>query len=138
MCPPADNKNVSKIESGTTVPASLSDTDRRRKRRAKMAQPVRVRPSEPGANDFDEVLATLDVCRNGIYFPTQRETYKQGMRLFVTFPFRGASEMNPEYIGQVVRIDRLPDGNLGVAVHLLQSIDLKTHGTQGRINYTNF
>ena len=138
MCPPADNKNVPKTEPDTTVPASLSETDRRRKRRAKMAQPVRVRPSEPGANDFDEVRATLDVCRNGIYFPTQRHTYKKGMRLFVTFPFRGESEMNPEYIGQVVRVDPLPDGQFAVAVHLLQSINLKSHGSDGRINYTNF
>jgi hypothetical protein len=103
-----------------------------------MAQPVRVRPSEPGAHDFDDVLATLDVCRDGIYFPTERDTYKEGMRLFVTFPFRGESEMDSEYIAQVVRIDRLPDGKFGVAVHLLQSIGLKGRGTHGRINYTNF
>lgn len=130
MCPPADNKSA-------VVPAALSDTDRRRKRRARMVQPVRVRPSEPISNDFDDVLGTINVCRDGIYFPTTRDTYKKGMRLFVTFPFRGHSEMNPEYIGQVVRIDQLPDGKLGIAVHLLHTINLKTYG-DGRINYTNF
>ena len=138
MCPPGDNQNAPKPELARTVPAALSDTDRRRKRRAKMTQPVRVRPSEPISNDFDEVLATINVCRDGIYFPTGRESYKEGMRLFVTFPYRGASEMNLEYIGRVVRIDRLPDGKLGVAVHLLQTINLKSQGVDGRVNYTNF
>ena len=110
--------------------APLPDLDRRGKRRAKVAQPVRVRPSEPGEKQFDEVQVTLNVCRNGIYFATERDSYYKHMRLFVTFPYsNGPGAINWEYIGQVVRVDRLPDGRRGIAVQLVMSINLKTYET---------
>ncbi len=41
------------------------------------------------------------------------------MRVFVTLPFGSAQDpMNCEYIGQVVRIESLPNGKVGIAVHL--------------------
>lgn len=104
--------------------------DRRDKRRARIAQPVRVRPSEPMQNGFDEVRATINVCRNGLYFDTERDSYKPGMRLFITFPFhRDASAINLEYIGRVVRLDRLANGRVGVAVHLLMTCNLQGGGS---------
>jgi hypothetical protein len=123
----------------TVTPLPPATDERRRKRRARVAQPVRVRPSEPIANDFDEVRATLNVCRDGIYFDTERDTYSKGMRLFITFPYhRDPNAINLEYIGQVVRLDRLPDGRQGVAVHLLMTINLKAGEEPGRrINYTS-
>lgn len=98
--------------------------ERRNKRRVKVAQQVRVRPSDAVGGEFDEVLATINVCRDGIYFPTLLNSYQKGLRLFVTFPY---SEMpgaiNLEYIGEVVRVDKLTHGRWGVAVHLKSSMN---------------
>lgn len=118
--------------------AALPDTERRHKRRAKVAQPVRVRPSEPRDNDFDEVRVTLNVCRDGLYFATQRDSYFKGLRLFITFPYQDhPGAINLEYIGKVVRVDRLADGRHGVAIHLLMSFNLKSQDTRGQIRYSD-
>lgn len=101
--------------------------DRRDKRRVKLAQPLRVRPSEPHGLQFDEVLVTINICRNGIYFATLEKDYKPGMRLFITFPYSGEpGAVNLEYIGRVVRVDNLPRGQNGVAVQLLMTVNLKS------------
>ncbi len=108
--------------------APLPDADRRNKRRVKIAQPVRVRPSEPGRTDFDEVSATLNVCRDGIYFPTELDSYYKGMRLFVTFPYsEEPGAINLEYIGEIVRVDKLLHGQHGIAVHLKTSVNVLGH-----------
>ena len=109
--------------------------DRRVKRRASISQPVRARPSEPIANGFDEVRGTINVCRDGLYFDTELDTYKPGMRLFITFPFYADhNAINLEYIGRVVRLDPRPDGRVGVAVHLLMTCNLQGVETRGSRN----
>ncbi|HEV8384893.1 MAG TPA: hypothetical protein VGQ11_08480, partial [Candidatus Acidoferrales bacterium] len=81
-------------------------SERRGKGRVRIAQKVRVRPSEPRGNDFDEVVDTLNVCRNGVYFASERAAYHPEMRLFVTYPYDvGHSAINQEYLGRVARID---------------------------------
>ena len=110
--------------------AALPDSERRKKGRAKISQPVRVRPSEPHGNDFDEVRVSINVCRNGIYFPSGRDSYYKGMRVFVTFPYSdGPGAINREYIGVVVRIDKLTHHRNGIAVHLLMRINLGSQNT---------
>ena len=95
-----------------------------------MAQKVRVRPSEPRGNDFDEVVDTLNVCRNGVYFASERASYQKDMRLFVTYPYDiGHGAINQEYLGLVVRIDQLPDGRRGIAVELKMKINLGARDT---------
>ena len=48
------------------------------------------------------------------------------MRLFVTLPFHSPSDpLDQEYIGQVTRIEDLPDGNRGIAVQLLSAAGIK-------------
>ncbi len=112
------------------VVAALPDSERRRKGRAKLSQPIRVRPSEPGGQEFDEVRVSLNVCRDGVYFPTERDSYYKGMRVFITFPYNdGPGAINLEYIGEVVRIDKLSHGRLGIAVHLKMRVNLGTHTT---------
>lgn len=104
--------------------------DRRNKRRVRVAQSVRIRPSEPMGAGFDEVQATINVCRDGIYFPTTLNSYQKGMRVFVTFPYSDMpGAINLEYIGEVVRVDKLTHGRLGVAVHLKTTINAV--GNQG-------
>lgn len=91
---------------------------------------MRVRPSEPRGNDFDEVVDTLNVCRNGVYFASERASYQKGMRLFVTYPYAtGHGAINQEYLGLVVRIDELPNGRRGIAVELKMKINLGARDT---------
>jgi hypothetical protein len=106
------------------------NSERRGKGRAKLVQKLRVRPSEPRGIDFDEVVETTNVCRTGVYFLTRRASYQKEMRLFVTYPYsteHGA--INQEYLGRVVRIDQLPDGQRGIAIHLQMKINLGARET---------
>jgi len=105
-----------------------SKSERRGKHRVRLPQLVRVRPSQ--TNDFDEIQSTINSGREGIYFGTESKFFFKGMRLLVTFPYstqHGA--INQEYIGEVVRIDALPEGRYGIAVHLKQRINLGTYET---------
>jgi len=71
------------------------------------------------------VLATVNSCRGGFYFATDSARYKKHLRLFVTFPYSDAvGAINRDYIGEVVRVDDLPDGGKGIAVNLLTTIGL--------------
>jgi hypothetical protein len=98
--------------------------EQRKSRRAKIARTVRVRPSEPRDEHFEDLPTSINASKEGIYFMTRRETYYPGMRVFVTFPFSSPHDpMNCEYVAQVVRVDKLPNNKFGVAVHLLMSVN---------------
>lgn len=100
------------------------DPNRRKYRRAKMAQSMRVRPSEPRDAHFEDLPVSVNASREGVYFTSRRDGYYAGMRVFVTFPFTSPNEpMNCEYIGQVVRVEKLPNSRFGVAVHLLMTLN---------------
>ena len=103
--------------------ARLTHPERRRKGRLKLPQTVRVRPSDPLRHDFDEILPTLNTSRDSIYFASKNEFYKEGMRLFVTYPYSdGPGSINRESLGKVVRIDDLGHGRRGIAVEILMPI----------------
>jgi len=94
-------------------------SEQRRNRRAKISKPMRVRPSEPRDDHFEDLPVSVNASRDGVFFQTRRTDYYKGMRVFVTLPFGSAQDpMNCEYIGQVVRIESLPNGKVGIAVHL--------------------
>jgi hypothetical protein len=98
--------------------------DKRRSRRAKMSRPLRVRPSDPQDDHFEDLPVSVNASREGIYFTTRRETYYAGMRVFVTFPYSSPHDpMNSEYVAQVVRVEKLPNGKFGVAVNLLMTVN---------------
>ena len=89
---------------------------------------IRVRPSSPVPGSLDEILKTLNVSRNGLYFGTARKSYFKGMRLFVTYPFDSApGAINRDYVAQVMRVDRLPNGLYGIAVRFSTTLYLGTH-----------
>jgi len=93
--------------------------EQRRSRRAKIAKPLRVRPSEPREDHFEDLPISVNASREGIYFTTRRNSYYKGMRVFVTFPFTLAHDpLNCEYVAQVVRVEELSKVKFGVAVHL--------------------
>ena len=98
--------------------------EQRRSRRAKMARPLRVRPSDPRDLHFEDLPVSVNVSKEGIYFQTRREAYYKGMRVFVTFPFSSPHDpMNCEYVAEVVRVEKLPNSKVGVAVHLVMTMN---------------
>jgi hypothetical protein len=109
-----------------------AQAEKRRNRRAKIAKPLRVRPSEPRDDHFEDLPVSVNASKDGIYFQTRRDDYYKGMRVFITFPFTSAHDpMNCEYVAEVVRIDKLPNNRFGVAVHLLMTVNYSS-GSQKR------
>jgi len=101
--------------------------ERRRSRRIRIGQPLRVSPSDPHDAHFEETSTTKNVSREGIYFFSKNQSYRVGMRLFVTLPYHFPSAPHDlEYLGQVARIENLPDGSRGIAVQLLSTIATKS------------
>jgi PilZ domain-containing protein len=101
-------------------------SEQRRHRRAKISKPLRVRPSEPRDEHFEEQLVSVNASRGGIYFTTRRATYYAGMRLFITFPFGSShDQMNCEYVARVVRVEPLPKDRFGIAVELLMTMNMQ-------------
>jgi hypothetical protein len=116
------------------VPEKLEKpvSDNRVGRRAKIARPVRVRPSEPRDDHFDDTPISVNASKSGIYFTTRLKSYYPGMRVFVTFPYSSPHDpMNCEYVAQVVRVEKLENGKTGVAVHLKMSVNYNTGGAAG-------
>jgi hypothetical protein len=104
--------------------------ERRKKTRTKIPRMIRVRPSEPTRDDFDEVLPTINASRNSVYFVPQNGIFKVNMRVFVTYPYEsGPGSLNQEFVGTVTRVDELPGNKQGVAVELLMAIYVGTKET---------
>jgi hypothetical protein len=97
--------------------------NRRRNRRLKIGQPLQVRPTDPQHEPFEDFGTTKNVSRDGFYFLSSRQSYREGMRVFVTLPYHSPAEPGDhQYIGQVIRIELLSDGQRGIAVQLLSSL----------------
>ena len=97
---------------------------KRKSKRAKIAKPVRVRPSDPRDEHFEDLPVSVNASREGIYFVSRRENYYPGMRVFVTFPYSSPHDpMNCEYVAQVMRVEKLPNGKTGVAVYLQMTLN---------------
>ncbi|MGH9736010.1 MAG: response regulator [Candidatus Acidiferrales bacterium] len=113
-----------KVESSAT-----SKTDRRRRKRAKMSSPVRVRLVD-SASPFQEVCNTVDVSRDGILFASPHSGYWAGQRLEVTFPYSTApSALNNPQAANVVRVFDLGGGLSGVGVQFASAS--ASRGTNG-------
>jgi len=111
--------------------------DKRVSRRAKIARPVRVRPSEPRDDHFEDLPISVNASKTGIYFTTRLHSYYPGMRVFVTFPYSSPHDpMNCEYVAQVVRVEKLENGRTGVAVHLKMSMNYKAGGPASARSYS--
>ncbi len=107
----------------------------RRSRRAKIAKPLRVRPSEPRDDHFEDLPISINASKEGIYFHTRRNNYYKGMRVFVTFPFTSAHDpMNCEYVAEVVRVEALANGRFGVALNLKMTVNYSAGAPPGSIS----
>jgi hypothetical protein len=106
-------------------------TEQRKSRRAKISKPVRVRPSDPLNEHFEDLPISVNASKEGIYFISRRKAcYYKGMRVFVTFPFSSPHDpLNCEYVAEVVRVEELPNGKSGVAVHIKMSMNLSSPTT---------
>ncbi len=97
--------------------ARPSGEDRRKRRRALISAPVRVRPVHITDDGPSEITTTVDVSRSGLLFLSQLSSYKNGMEVAVVFPYSAIpGEVYAEQIGRVVRHVTLADGRKGVAI----------------------
>jgi CheY-like chemotaxis protein len=91
--------------------------DRRRKRRALISAPIRVRTIDVTSEGPDEISTTVDVSRNGILFLTADPSFHRGMEVAVTFPYTKLPGVpQSEQPGNVVRVSELSNGKIAVAV----------------------
>lgn len=117
---------------GILVFKNMEYAEKRRSCRAKVTQPLRVRPSEPRDEHFDEVPVSVNVSRDGIYFVSRRSSYYLGMRLFITFPYVSLNDpTNCEYVGEVVRVEKLPNNRFGIAVHFALTLNYSAGSPAG-------
>jgi hypothetical protein len=97
--------------------------EKRLNRRVKLNKLLKVRPSEPRDEDFQDLPTSINVSQRGIFFHTRQSGYYKGMRLFITFPFTFVNDpMNVEYVAEVVRVEKLSHNRFGVAVHLIMTV----------------
>jgi len=97
--------------------------DKRRSRRIRIGQPFRLQMSDANGANVEETNITKNVSREGIFFVTERSIYAEGTRLRVTVPYHEPRDpKDRQYLGQVVRVEALPEGQYGVAIQFLTEI----------------
>jgi hypothetical protein len=118
---------MGKTPSTTGTSASKpKTTERRGSRRCKITQLMRIRPSDPEKDHFDDMRGTLSVFRSGVYFQTSEPAYEIGMRLFLTLPYsQDPMSMNREYLAEVVRRDPLSTGMFGIGLKILMEMGMQ-------------
>jgi hypothetical protein len=92
-------------------------SERRQWRREDLSESVLICPFDPECPQ--EVCTTLNVSQGGLYLATTTGHYFPGMNGIVTPNFRPDESMRREYIGDVVRLERLEDGKWGVKIRIL-------------------
>jgi len=105
-------------------PASAKE--RRGTRRCKITQLMRIRPSDPNLDHFEDLRGSASVSRSGVYFKSSEPGYEVGMRLFVTMPYsQDPTSMNREYLAEVVRRDVLQTGMFGIGFKILMEMGIQ-------------
>jgi len=117
---------MTKTTGNSPIPRSTQTPERRASRRCKINQLMRIRPSDPEREHFEDLRGSHSVSRSGVYFQTSEKGYEIGMRLFVTMPYSNApSALNREYLAEVVRVDALPNGLAGIGIKLLMEMGMQ-------------
>jgi len=102
--------------SASAGPGSQGFVERRRRRRAKITAQLHVRATK-APEPFEEVCMTVDVSRDGLLFTANKQGYRVGQALNVTFPYStDAGAMNQAQPAEVVRVTEAPGGKFHVAV----------------------
>lgn len=117
---------MTKTTGNAPIPGKTSQAERRGSRRCKINQLMRIRPSDPEKEHFEDLRGTTSVSRSGVSFQTSETSYEIGMRLFVTMPYsKDPSATNREYLGEVVRLEALKNGLTGVGLKLLMEMGMQ-------------
>ena len=86
-------------KSPTNPTAQRARSERRGSRRCKITQLMRIRPSDPSIQHFDDMRGTVSVSRTGVYFHTTESGYEVGIRLFLIMPYsQDPGSTNREYL----------------------------------------
>ena len=118
---------TNKIPTGSSPKQPFSHAERRGTRRCKITQLMRIRPSDPEKDPFEDMRGSVSVSRSGIFFQSSEPGYEVGMRLFVTMPYsKEPAAMTHEYLAEVVRRDHLPNGLFGVGFKILMEMGLQS------------
>jgi CheY-like chemotaxis protein len=111
---PAERPAANSLSGAATPP-----TDRRRRRRARISAPVRVRSLDVTEGGPDEVSTTVDISPKGILFIATNPYFQVEMDVAVTFPYcKMPGAMLAEQEGRVARVIDMPDGRFMVAIAL--------------------
>jgi hypothetical protein len=94
-----------------------SGSERRIDPRAPTIRPIRVRTES--ADLPVELRKTRNVSRNGFYFATHFTHYHVGMRIYVVMGYEPDDPIMREWLGEVVRIEKLPGEMFGIGVRIL-------------------
>ena len=117
---------MTKTTGNSSLLQKAAQPERRGSRRCKINQLMRIRPSDPEKEHFEDLRGTTSVSRSGVSFQTSEKGYELGMRLFVTMPYsRDPAAINREYLAEVVRLDLLPNGLIGVGIKLLMEMGMQ-------------
>lgn len=107
------------MREGSQSGPAAQPAERRKRRRALISAPIRVRGVDVTNDGPDEVSTTVDVSRDGLLFISTSDAYYRGMEVAVTFPFSRTQEVvQAEQRGRVARVHALPDRRLEVAIAL--------------------
>jgi len=105
---------------------AASNKERRGTRRCKITQLMRIRPSDPNKEHFEDMRGSVSVSRSGVFFQSSESGYEVGMRLFVTMPYsQDPASMAREYLAEVVRRDALPTGMFGIGIKILMEMGIQ-------------
>lgn len=99
------------------MPTKTKKKEVREEHRAKITQPVRVQSQTH--SDEIEVCRTVNVSKSGLYFTTPLHHYYVGLHVHLVLGFRDGDPILKEWVGEVLRVERLEDGRSGIAVHIL-------------------
>ena len=111
---------------------TTTQSERRGTRRCKITQLMRIRPSDPEKEHFEDLRGTMSVSRTGVFFQTSEAGYELGMRLFVTMPYtQGAASMSREYLAEVVRVEPLSNGMTGIGFKILMEMGAPANHSYG-------
>jgi len=87
---------------------------------------MRIRPSDPNKEHFEDMRGSVSVSRSGVYFQSSEPGYEVGMRLFITMPYsHDPASMNREYLAEVVRRDVLPTCMFGIGIKILMELGMQ-------------
>jgi hypothetical protein len=114
------------LPTGNSPKQPVSNKERRGTRRCKITQLMRIRPSDPNKEHFEDMRGSVSVSRSGVFFQSSESGYEVGMRLFVTMPYsQDPASMAREYLAEVVRRDALPTGMFGIGIKILMEMGIQ-------------